>query len=42
MIIQLHKAQWLLEERYAKHFKECEVAEEISHAALANKQKKQD
>jgi hypothetical protein len=42
MIIQMCEAQWLSEERYAKHSRECEVDEEISHTALTNKKKKQD
>jgi hypothetical protein len=30
MIVQLHEAQWLLEKRYAKHSRECEMIEEIA------------
>jgi phage shock protein A len=41
-IVQLREAQRLSEERYAKHSRECEAAEEIARAALASEQKKQD
>jgi hypothetical protein len=39
-IVQLQEAQWFLEERYAKHSIECEVAKEIARATLSNEKKK--
>jgi hypothetical protein len=41
-IVQLCEAQRLSEERYAKHSRECEAAEEKARATLASEQKKQD
>jgi phage shock protein A len=38
-IVQLHEAQWLSEERNARHSRECEAVEEIARAALASEQK---
>jgi hypothetical protein len=32
-IVQLREAQWLSEERYAKHSRECEATEEIAHSS---------
>jgi hypothetical protein len=41
-IVQLREAQRLSEERYVKHSRECEAAEEKAHATLVSEQKKQD
>jgi hypothetical protein len=42
MIVQLHEAQRMTEERYTKHSREWEMTEEIAHVTLAIESKKQD